>query len=112
MTMKNPDEAIEQYQLAKAAKEYKMSTEQQRKMMDARCDDGCGKDWRLHRMTIKCRLCGKLGSEIQGAYLTRVNEKGVTGIWECRPVCGSNLPQETLLMMAVETDAAKIGGLK
>ncbi len=61
-------------------------------------------------MTIKCRLCGKLGSEIQGAYLTRVNEKGVTGIWECRPVCGSNLPQETLLMMAVETDAAKTQG--
>lgn len=28
----------------------------------------------------------------------------------CSPVCGSNLPQETLLMMAVETDAAKIGG--
>lgn len=33
--MQNPDEAIEQYQLAKAAKEYKMSTEQQRKMMVA-----------------------------------------------------------------------------
>jgi len=34
LTMQNPDEAIEQYQLAKAAKEYKMSTEQQRKMME------------------------------------------------------------------------------
>lgn len=61
-------------------------------------------------MTIKCRLCGKLGSELQGAYLTRVNEKGVPGIWECRPVCGSSLPQETLLMMAIETDAAKPQG--
>jgi len=34
----------------------------------------------------KCRLCGKAAYEIQG-YLKRVNETGVTGIWECSPSC-------------------------
>lgn len=33
-----------------------------------------------------CRLCGKTLFEIKG-YLSRVNEKGVPGIWECRPNC-------------------------
>ena len=55
-------------------------------------------------MTIKCRLCGKLASELRGTYLTRVNEKGVPGIWECRPMCGADLPQETLIIMAIESD--------
>lgn len=53
-------------------------------------------------MSCKCRLCGKEIHELSGAYLTRVNELGVTGIWECRPVCGADLPQETLLIMALE----------
>ena len=53
-------------------------------------------------MDTKCRLCGKHISELRGAYLTRVNEKGVPGIWECRPMCEADLPQETLLMMAIE----------
>lgn len=55
-------------------------------------------------MSYKCKLCGKSISELRGAYLTRVNEKGVPGIWECRPTCEADLPQETLLMMAIESD--------
>jgi hypothetical protein len=39
---------------------------------------------------MKCRLCGKGPLEI-GGYLQRVNEKGMPGIWECRPSCGANL---------------------
>lgn len=55
-------------------------------------------------MSYKCRLCGKSISELRGAYLTRVNEKGVPGIWECRPTCEADLPQEALLVMAIESD--------
>lgn len=67
-------------------------------------------------MTIKCRLCGKHISELRGAYLTRVNEKGVPGVWECRPMCEADLPQETLLLMAIEgepeeTPNVKVNGL-
>lgn len=40
---------------------------------------------------------------LKGAYLARVNETGVPGIWECRPSCAADLPQETLLPMALET---------
>ena len=36
---------------------------------------------------MKCRLCGKGATEIPG-FLTRVNEFGVPGVWECRPSCG------------------------
>ena len=50
--------------------------------------------------TMKCRICGKGVLEI-GGYLTRVNEKGVPGIWECRPMCGADLPQDTKLMLAI-----------
>lgn len=56
-------------------------------------------------MSYKCRLCGKGLDDLRGAYLTRVNEKGVPGIWECRPMCEADLPQETLLIMAIQTDA-------
>ena len=55
-------------------------------------------------MGYKCRLCGKGIDELRGAYLTRVNEKGVPGIWECKPMCGADLPKETLLLMAIESD--------
>lgn len=51
---------------------------------------------------IKCRLCGKLGSEAVGVVLTRVNEKGVEGIWECRPICGAQLPPDEALLAAIE----------
>lgn len=52
-------------------------------------------------MTIKCRLCGN-GIEEIGGYLHRVNEKGVPCIWECRPTCKADLPQDTNLLLALE----------
>ena len=51
-------------------------------------------------MNCTCRLCGKGAQEI-GGYLTRVNETGVEGIWECRPSCEADLPFETNLMLAL-----------
>lgn len=54
------------------------------------------------RMTdLVCRKCG-VGLHECGGYLTRVNEKGVSGIWECRPVCGADMPRDTALIMAIE----------
>ncbi len=56
-----------------------------------------------------CRLCGKTALEI-GGYLTRVNEKGVDGIWECRPNCKADLPPDTRLLLAIEGEPeAKAG---
>lgn len=52
---------------------------------------------------MKCRLCNKGLNEI-GGYLQRVNPKGETGIWECRPCCEADLPQETNLLLALEQD--------
>jgi len=49
-----------------------------------------------------CRLCGKGAQEI-GGYLTRVNEKGVPGLWECRPSCDAHQTQDENLLMALET---------
>ena len=43
---------------------------------------------------LKCRLCGKCLSELQGSYLVRVNETGVPGIWECLPCCEAALSQD------------------
>lgn len=55
-------------------------------------------------MSCNCRLCGKHISELNGSYLTRVNPLGEIGIWECRPTCDSDLPQDTLLLMALDSD--------
>jgi len=52
---------------------------------------------------VKCRLCGKPAHEIKG-WLARVNEKGVDGIWECRPSCDANLTQDEALLAAIEGD--------
>jgi hypothetical protein len=49
---------------------------------------------------MKCRLFGKGIGEIKG-WLTRVNEKGVKGIWECKPFCGANLTEEQSLLGAI-----------
>lgn len=35
---------------------------------------------------IRCRKCRANAFEC-GGYLARVNEKGVPGVWECRPSC-------------------------
>lgn len=51
-------------------------------------------------MTIKCRLCGRQGHE--AGLLTRVNELGVEGIWECRPSCTGQLPWADAVVAAIE----------
>ncbi len=60
-------------------------------------------------MSFKCRKCGKVAQEI-GGYLHRVNEKGVAGIWECRPTCDADLPFETSLLLAIEGEPAGMTG--
>lgn len=52
-------------------------------------------------MTIKCRLCRRGPNECKGV-LHRVNEKGVVGIWECRPICGAAMDQDDAILAAVE----------
>ena len=58
---------------------------------------------------MKCRRCNKTAHEI-GGYLTRVNEKGVPGVWECRPTCGADLPPDTRVLLAIEGETAQPGG--
>lgn len=48
-----------------------------------------------------CRKCGKGVHEV-GGYLERVNEKGVPGIWECRPSCEAKLSNEDAIMAAIK----------
>lgn len=50
---------------------------------------------------IRCRLCGKGPNEVR-CVLHRVNEKGVKGIWECRPICGAEMDNESAIMAAIE----------
>lgn len=50
---------------------------------------------------MKCHLCGISAQQCKG-WLTRINEKGVEGVWECMPMCGANLPQEERLKGAIE----------
>ena len=54
-----------------------------------------------------CRKCGKGLNEI-GGWLTRVNEKGIPGVWECRPRCGVYLPQETRIIQAIEGEDEEV----
>lgn len=58
---------------------------------------------------MKCRRCNKTAHEI-GGYLTRVNEKGVPGVWECLPTCGADLPPDTRVLLAIEGEATHPGG--
>lgn len=62
---------------------------------------------------MKCQKCGKTVHQC-GGYLQRVNEKGVPGVWECRPVCESDLPFEDRLLLALdgEDKIAALGGEK
>lgn len=50
---------------------------------------------------MTCRLCGRTANEIRG-YLRRVNETGVTGIWECQPTCDANLSADERVVAAIE----------
>lgn len=52
---------------------------------------------------MRCRKCGRGANEING-YLHRVNEKGVIGIWECRPYCNTNISKEDAIMRAITGD--------
>lgn len=56
-------------------------------------------------MSTRCRLCGRHATEVEG-YLERVNEKGVPGIWECRPPCGASQFRKR----PVVVDAWRYGG--
>lgn len=51
--------------------------------------------------SARCRLCGRTALEI-GGYLHRVNEKGVKGIWECRPSCDAKLSNSEAILAAIE----------
>lgn len=57
-------------------------------------------------MTAHCRLCNRTVHQVLG-WLERVNEKGVPGIWECRPHCGDVLPVEDAIMGAITGEAPK-----
>jgi len=37
--------------------------------------------------SVVCRWCGADPAKDSKVALTRVNEKGVPGIWECTPYC-------------------------
>lgn len=50
---------------------------------------------------MKCRLCNRTLFEC-GGYLERVNEKGVPGVWECRPTCGAKLTNEQAVLAALK----------
>ena len=59
---------------------------------------------------MKCHLCGKGPNECKG-WLARVNEKGVPGIWECRPNCKADMPPDDRVIAAIlGTDQAQGGG--
>lgn len=49
---------------------------------------------------MRCRLCNRNADEIQG-YLTRVNEKGVDPIWECRPDCSAKMSSDARVLAAI-----------
>lgn len=57
---------------------------------------------------MKCRLCGRSATEIRG-YLKRMNEKGVKGIWECRPSCDADLTSDERVIAAIEDDDEECG---
>jgi hypothetical protein len=50
---------------------------------------------------IICRLCRKGPNEVH-AVLQRVNEYGVAGIWECRPICGAQMSDDDGIVAAIE----------
>ena len=55
---------------------------------------------------IVCRVCGK-NAHLSGGYLGRVNAKGEPGIWECRPRCDADLPQDAKLLLAIHDEVGK-----
>ncbi len=56
---------------------------------------------------LKCRLCSENITQAskRGAYLSRMNEKGVDPIMECRPNCGQTTGnQDDALLRAIENN--------
>lgn len=56
--------------------------------------------------TLVCRLCGKNCRQCDG-YLKRVNQKGVDGIWECRPDCNTVIKADDAVIAAIDDKPAK-----
>lgn len=50
---------------------------------------------------IKCQLCDK-GINECGGWLERVNEKGVPGVYECRPSCTAVMNRDEAVVNAVK----------
>jgi len=48
-----------------------------------------------------CRICGATPHTCKG-WLERQNEKGVDGIFECRPACGVGLGPDDRVLGALE----------
>ncbi len=52
-----------------------------------------------------CRKCKQnvFEASLRGAYLARMNETGVAGIWECRPTCEGNplASKDDALLLAI-----------
>lgn len=54
-------------------------------------------------MSLFCRKCNAdvIIATNKGNYLKRVNEFGVTGIWECSPSCDDNSAETDALINAL-----------
>lgn len=54
-------------------------------------------------MSLFCRKCNAdvIEATNKGNYLKRVNEFGVTGIWECSPNCDDNHLETNALISAI-----------
>jgi hypothetical protein len=50
---------------------------------------------------LKCRICHKAAHQI-GGFLHRINKGELPSIWECRPTCDADLPQDVAMIMAIE----------
>lgn len=59
---------------------------------------------------MTCRLCGRTANEC-GGWLERVNEKGVPGVWECRPSCGKVLSREDAVLGAITAEEENPGNV-
>jgi hypothetical protein len=52
-----------------------------------------------------CRICGATPQNCTG-WLERQNEKGVEGVWECRPACGVQLSEDDKVLGAIDSGDA------
>jgi hypothetical protein len=81
-----------------------------RALAEAIPEDEWAEQFRLRTQTRRgcvCQLCGKSAQEI-GGYLARVNEKGIPGIWECRPDCNTAMEPDDRVMAAINGENAEV----